>query len=80
MPIKYRGKSAVLSGLVTVEETEALLEWLQKWPAARIDLAACSHLHPANLQVLMVAKPVVIAWPVDAEFARWLKSALAARG
>lgn len=79
MPIEYRGKNAVFSDLVTVEDTEALLEWLLKWPAARIDLAACTHLHPANLQVLMVAKPVVTAWPIDAGFATWLKAALAAR-
>jgi len=79
MAIEYRKSLAVFRDVVSVEDAEALLEWLQKKPAARADFSACSHLHPANLQVLMAAKPRVVAWPHDAAFANWLKSALAIR-
>ncbi len=76
MAIAYTKKQAVFSDVVSVDEAEGLLEWLQKNAAARIDLAQCSHLHPANLQVLMAARPVISAWPADTQFANWLKSAL----
>jgi len=76
MAIEYQNNLAVLSEVVSVEEAEALLEWLQKKSAARVDLSACTHLHPANLQVLMVAHPVISAWPTDPGLATWLKSAL----
>jgi hypothetical protein len=59
-----------------VDEAEGLLEWLQKKPAARIDLATCVHLHPANLQVLMAAKPRVAAWPQDESLRSWLEPLL----
>jgi hypothetical protein len=76
MPIEYKKNLAVFSDMVSVEEAETLLEWLQKKSAARVDLSACTHLHPANLQVLMAAKAAISAWPADAGLAAWLKSAL----
>jgi len=33
-------------------------------------------MHPANLQVLMVAKPAISDWPMDPPFAAWLATAL----
>ena len=53
MAIVYKKNDAVFSDVVSVEDAEALLEWLQKKSAARVDLSACTHLHPANLQVLV---------------------------
>ncbi|MFA7240046.1 MAG: hypothetical protein WC091_08030 [Sulfuricellaceae bacterium] len=79
MAIEYKNNRALFSDVVSVEETEALLEWLQRKSAARVDLSACTHLHPANLQVLMAAKPVISAWPKDAGLAAWLESALGRR-
>ena len=79
MAIEYRKNLAVFKDVVSVEEAEALLEWLQKKSAARVDFSACTHLHPANLQVLMAAKPVISAWPADDGLATWLKSALGVR-
>lgn len=76
MAIEYMKKQAIFSDVVSVDDAEVLLQWLQKNPKARIDLAQCNHLHPANLQVLMAARPVISAWPVDTQFANWLKSAL----
>lgn len=76
MAIEYRKNTAVFSELVTVDEAEALLEWLHKKKTARVDLAACTHVHPANLQVLMVARPTISAWPRDEALAAWLHTAL----
>ena len=78
MSIEYKSNLAIFNDVVSVEEAEALLEWLQKNTAARVDLSACTHLHPANLQVLMVAKPAISAWPLDTRLAAWLQSALSA--
>jgi hypothetical protein len=77
MAIEFRKSLALFKEVVSVEEAEGLLEWLQKKPGARIDLSACVHLHPANLQVLMAARPTITAWPRDAALAGWLKSGLA---
>lgn len=76
MAIEYKKSVALFKDIVSVDEAETLLEWLQKKPTARVDLSACTHLHPANLQVLMVAKPVVSAWPVDQALCGWIQSAM----
>lgn len=79
MAIEYTKTQAVFNDVVSVEEAEGLLEWLQNKFAARVDLAACTHLHTANLQVLMAAKPIISAWPADAGLSLWLQSALCAK-
>lgn len=76
MSIEYKKNLAVFKDLVSVEEAETLLEWLQKKTAAKLDFSACTHLHPANLQVIMAAKPNIAAWPADLPFRAWLQSAL----
>jgi hypothetical protein len=76
MPIEFKKQRAVFRGIVTVEEAEALLGWLQNKPAAKADLTECIHLHTANLQVLMAAKTVVASWPTDSDLCAWLKTAL----
>jgi len=76
MPIEYRKNLAAFVDVVSVEEAEELLEWLQKNPSAKVELAKCSHLHPANLQVLLAAGAGVSSWPNDAELSAWLKPSL----
>jgi hypothetical protein len=76
MPIEYKKNRAFLREVVSVEEAESLLEWLQKKPTAKVDLSGCTHLHTANLQVLMAAKPEIDRWPEAAELSTWLKAAL----
>ena len=76
MPIEFKRNRAIFRDEVSVEEAEGLLEWLQKRPAAKADLSACSHLHTANLQVLMTAKTGISSWPKNDELRAWLEPAL----
>lgn len=76
MPIDYKKNQATLRDIVSVDDAESLLGWLQNKPNARIDLAACTHLHPANLQVLMAAHRHVSNWPQDAGLRGWIETAL----
>ena len=76
MPLEPRKNTLVASELVGVEDAEHLLEWLLKHPRGRLDLAACTHLHAANLQVLMAARPKIAAWPRHEALADWLRAAL----
>ncbi len=76
MPIEFKKNRAVFHDVVVVEEAEGLLDWLQNKPAAKVDLFACRHVHTANLQVLMAARPEIARWPEDMELRAWLESAL----
>ncbi|WP_017879760.1 hypothetical protein [Janthinobacterium sp. CG3] len=76
MSIEYKKNHAVFRDMASVDEAEGLLEWLQNKPAARVDLGACTHLHPANLQVLMAAGSRIAVWPIDANLRAWLDTAL----
>jgi hypothetical protein len=76
MGIVYKKNSAVFSEVAGGEDAEELLEWLQKHPKGKLDLAACSHLHPANLQVMMAAGCAVHIAPSDPGLAAWLTTAL----
>lgn len=63
MPIEFKRNKAIFHDIVAVDEAETLLEWLQKNPNARVDLSECSHLHAANLQVLLAAHARIHALP-----------------
>lgn len=78
MPIEYRKNQALFRDIASVDEAEGLLEWLQNKPTAKVDLGACTHLHTANLQVLMAAKSriSVSVWPNDANLRVWLEPVL----
>jgi hypothetical protein len=76
MSIEYQKTRAVFHEEVGVDEAEDLLQWLQRTPDARIDLSACAHLHPANVQVLMASGAAVVAWPGTPGWRIWLESAL----
>ena len=79
MPVSYKKNLVQLTDVVSVEDAEGLLEWLLKKPAARVDLSGCTHLHPANLQVLMAAGRSHYVPPDDPGLAAWLESALVPR-
>jgi len=76
MAIIYQQTVAVFQGTVAVEEADGLLEWLSKSTNNRVAFNHCDFLHTANLQVLMAAKPIIAAWPKDADLRDWLKAAL----
>jgi hypothetical protein len=76
MPIEFKKNRVIFRDVVRVEEAEALLEGLQKKPSAKVDLSDCTHLHTANLQVLMVARPSIDSWPQDPELRTWLEAVL----
>jgi hypothetical protein len=76
MAIVYQKKLAVLTDTVGVEEADGLLEWLREIPKRRIDLAGCTHLHAANLQVMMAVNPYIATWPKDENLRACLASTL----
>ena len=76
MAITFKKDRVVFSDMAEGDDAESLLEWLQKHPKGKIDLSACTHLHPANLQVLMAAKRSIFAKPKDKLLAGWIDIAL----
>ena len=76
MSIEFKKNRMIFRDVARVEEAEALLEALQKKPSAKVDLSACTHLHTANLQVLMVARPSIDSWPQNPELRTWLEAVL----
>lgn len=72
MPIRYLKTHAALEGIVSVEDAEALAQWLQERKAAKVHLARCEHLHAAALQALLVWRPQMSANVADAPLARLL--------
>lgn len=76
MGIHYEKKLARLSGVVSVEDAEGLFDWLTRTPKGKLELKACTHLHAANLQVLMALSPAIVAWPENRDLADWLKASL----
>ena len=76
MPIEFTKNTAHFRDIVSIEETEALFEWLQKQKKSQVNLVSCTHMHAANLQVLMAARPAIAAWPEDADLSAWLRGVL----
>jgi hypothetical protein len=76
MAIEFKKNRAIFRDEVSVEEAEGLLEWFQSTPKGKADLSACSHLHTANLQVLMTAKAGISSWPKDSALRAWLEPIL----
>lgn len=75
MAVTYKKDRALFRDIVGVEEAETLLEWLQKYPKGKLDLSACTHLHPANMQVMLATKRTIQVRPTDSTLASWLDSA-----
>ena len=76
MAIHYQKNKAIFDGNASVEEAEDLLQWRQSHPTGELDLADCTHLHAAVLQVLMAAPVAVQVWPQDDDLTVWLRAAL----
>ena len=79
MPIRYDGDAARFDGACDADAAQELLEWLEPRPGrAAIDLAGCTGLHTAVLQVLLAARPAVAAVPEDPFLRRWVTPLLEA--
>jgi hypothetical protein len=65
MPIAMNEATASFAGACTVEEADALLEWLRATPDAAVDLSACTAAHSALLQLVLAASPRLAAPPAD---------------
>ena len=76
MSINFSDRSAVVEGVATVDDAEALVQWLQLHEGEGIDLHACTHLHASCLQALMVAQARIARYPADPAFAVLLQNAL----
>ena len=72
MPIRLMKTKAALEGTVSVEEADSLQAWLIETPKARVELARCTHLHPASLQVLLSAAIHPASLPQDPSLRAWL--------
>jgi hypothetical protein len=73
MSIRYLKKHAALEGVVSVDDAEALAQWLQQQRTPTVHLGKCEHLHGAVLQVLLAVRPRISVGPGDP----WLAAALA---
>jgi hypothetical protein len=76
MPIEFKKNLAIFKDVISVEEADVLLNWLQNNLSGKVNLSSCTHLHPANLQVLMAAGANIVAWPNDKSLSGWLSTAL----
>jgi len=72
----FKKNKITFQGAEPVEAAEALLDFFHKQPDAKVDLAECTHMHAANLQVLLATKATITAWPQVASLATVLQNAL----
>jgi hypothetical protein len=77
MPIETDGALARLSGHILIEEAEPLAEWLRATPDPLLDLAECTALHSAVLQVMLAGGVRLSAAPPDAWLAALLPTPIA---
>lgn len=77
MPLKLDIDSTpprlILEGVVSIEETDALLEALAGHAGIGVDLSACEHLHTAPLQLLRLRMVPVLVPPADSFWLRCLR-------
>ena len=72
MPIRFEEGTALLEGVVGVEDAETLVSWLRSQPNPAVALNGCVHLHAAVLQALLVLRPAIVSRPTE----RWLSEVL----
>ena len=72
MPVEFKNNTAKLIDLVSIEDAEALFNWLLERKKPKMDLSELSHIHTACLQLLLVFKPEIIAHPEQEDLKYWL--------
>ena len=76
MAIDYQETEATFKEVVSIQEVDALMEWLLANPDATINLKDCEHLHLAALQALAFARRPIIHWPDDQTLTSWIEPLL----
>lgn len=79
MTIRYLKKHAALEGHVSVDDAEALTQWLHMQAAPAVHMGRCEGVHGAVLQVLLALRPAIKALPADPLLAGVLQYAVAAK-
>jgi hypothetical protein len=77
MPLEFRDDEVRLVGTCGADEALELSDWLSNPGVPKVDLAACTNLHPALLQTLLAFKPAIAVEPTDPFLVRWILPLLA---
>lgn len=77
MPIEFKEKICIFSGICSIEEAESFLEWLLVTEESEIDLSQCEHIHTAILQAILAVKPKIKGNFQNPSLASWLNVTLA---
>jgi hypothetical protein len=76
VPLQLGSRTAVLAGVISIDDTESLAGWLRTRGSARIpariNLGDCTHLHTAALQALLAARVQVSVPPTDPFLLAWV--------
>lgn len=76
MPSDLSMTGARLSGNCTVEEAEAVFDWLLKNPKCELDLDGVDHLHAAMLQTIMATNRQITKVPANKFSAECVRQAM----
>lgn len=76
MPVESNDQILILTGVCTVEEAEAVLEWIIEHPGGELDLTQAEHIHTAILQVLLAAAKSRVRPPQDSFLGRVVRIGL----
>ena len=76
MSVRRDGQTVRLEGDCHVEDAEPLAALLEAREALTVDLCACTRLHSAVVQVLLVFRPTLEGEPANALLAHHLLPAL----
>lgn len=79
MSIAVGSDRIVIAGVARVEDAEPLANALIAAPETTVDLSACSDLHGAVLQVLLVFAPKAIGYVGNPSLETWLTPFLASK-
>jgi hypothetical protein len=71
MPLVLTGSSVRFEDVCTVEDAMEFIGYLRTSEMQDVDLSGCTYLHTALLQLLLRAKPHILAAAEDPFLARW---------
>ncbi len=77
MPLEITSGTVGLIGNCGADEALEFVDALSAAEMPKIDMSACTNLHPALLQALLAFKPAVSNPPTDPFLVRWILPLLA---